>query len=89
MQRGNVDLRTCKNGDILISALGAKLKYIRPTNESEYLDHYVQYLEIDGKKIENSFGTRTHDGFVFGKNRIPETDHDIVQIIPTIIPTII
>jgi hypothetical protein len=77
-----IDLRTCKEGDILISSLGAKLKYIRPTTEREYLDHYVQYLELpDGTKPKNSFGTRTHDGFVFLKNRIPETDHDIVEII--------
>lgn len=82
MERGNVDLRTCEEGDILISALGAKLKYIRPTTENEYLDHYVQYVEMpDGSKPKKCFGTRTHDGYVFLKKRIPETDHDIVKII--------
>ena len=71
-----IDLRECVAGDILISSLGAKLKYVRPTNETEYLDHVVEYLD-DG--LGN--GTRTHDGYVFAKNRKPETDHDIVEII--------
>lgn len=43
MERGQVDLRTCEPGDILISALGARLIYVRPTNETEYLDHVVEY----------------------------------------------
>lgn len=77
MERGNVDLRNCKKGDILISALGSKLKYVRPTNETEYLDHIVEYLEGGTGR-----GTRTHDGYVFALNRIPETDHDIVEVIP-------
>lgn len=77
-----IDLRTCEKGDILISSLGATLKYIRPTKDHEYLDHYVQYIRYaDGTKPKKCFGTRTHDGFVFKKKRIPETDHDIVKII--------
>jgi len=76
MERGKVDLRKCEKGDILISALGAELKYVRPTKDSEYLDHVVEY--IDDNMGE---GTRTHDGYVFQKNRIPATDHDIVRII--------
>lgn len=75
--RGKVDLRTCKEGDILISALGGLLKYIRPTTETEYLDHYVQHLD---KYLGD--GTRTDDGYVFKFNRKPETDHDIIAIIP-------
>ena len=76
MERGKVDLRNCKEGDILISALGMKLKYVRPTTETEYLDHVVEYLDDN---LGN--GTRTHDGYVFAKNRKPETDHDIVEIV--------
>jgi len=77
-----IDLRTCKPGDALISSHGAKLIYVRPTTEFEYLDHYVQYVEMpDGSKPAESYGTRTHDGFVFKNKRIPETDHDIVKII--------
>ena len=30
---------------------------------------------------EDNYGTRTHDGFVFAKYRMPETDHDIIEII--------
>ena len=81
----SIDLRTCKKGDILISSHGAKLEYISPTpwKYHSYLDHVVRYIE---DKYGNSFGdenygTRTHDGFVFAKNRKPETDHDIVEII--------
>lgn len=77
MERGNVDLRTCSEGDILISVLGAKLLYVRPTTNGEYLDHVVKYMD---KNKGN--GARTHNGYVFAKNRIPETDHDIVEIIP-------
>ena len=69
-----IDLRTCKRGDTLISSHGMELKYIRPTYDSEYLDHLVSYPDRGN-------GTRTHDGFVFKFNRKPETDHDIVEII--------
>lgn len=79
-----IDLRKCKEGDILISSHGAKLKYISPTpwRGYSYLDHVVQYIEDkDGNYYGNNcYGTRTHDGFVFKKNRIPEYDHDIVEI---------
>ena len=81
-----IDLRNCKEGDILISSHGAKLEYIAPTpwKHLTYLDHVVKYLkDKDGKSMgKDNYGTRTHDGFVFSKNRIPETDHDIVEIIP-------
>jgi hypothetical protein len=85
METGKVDLRECKKGDILISSHGAKLEYIAPTPWShfEYLDHVVRYIEDKyGESFgEENYGTRTHDGYVFTKKRIPETDHDIVQII--------
>lgn len=82
MERGKVDLRTCDPGDKLISALGGELEYVGPTEEHEYLDHKVKYISIPGGNLgNNSFGTRTHDGFVFKNKRIPETDHDIVKII--------
>jgi hypothetical protein len=80
-----IDLRNCKRGDILISSHGAKLEYISPTPWGcmTYLDHVVRYIEDkEGTYFgEESYGTRTHDGFVFTKSRKPETDHDIVQII--------
>lgn len=71
-----IDLRTCKRGDILISSHGLKLMYLRPTNEGEYLDHKVKYLDEHLGE-----GTRSHDGFVFPNFRIPKTDNDIVEII--------
>lgn len=80
-----IDLRNCKKGDILISSQGAKLEYISPTpwGSYTYLDHVVRYLvDKDGKSMgEENYGTRTHDGFVFSKHRIPESDHDIVEIL--------
>lgn len=82
MKRGQVDLRTCKEGDILISALGAKLKYLGETTKDDYYDHRVQYVEMpDGTKPKKSFGTRTHDGYLMRHSRIPEIDNDIVEII--------
>jgi hypothetical protein len=84
MERGKVDLRNCVKGDILISALGAKLEYVSPTQNGEYLEHKVRYLvDPNGKAYpKGCMGTRTHDGYVFRNKRIPETDHDIVEIIP-------
>ena len=81
-----IDLSKCKKGDILISSHGAKLEYIGPTPEGPYtyLDHVVRYIEDkDGNTFgDENYGTRTNDGFTFALNRKPETDHDIVQIIP-------
>ena len=80
-----IDLRTCKEGDILISSHGATLEYVCPTpwGHYTYLDHVVRYIkDKDGKPYsKHNYGTRTHDGHVFRNNRIPETDHDIVKII--------
>lgn len=82
---GGVDLRTCKEGDILISSQGAILEYISPTpwKHYTYLDHVVRYVEDrDGNSFgKNNYGTRTYDGFTYAENRIPETDHDIIKII--------
>ena len=69
-----VDLRECKAGDKLISSHGMTLTYVKRI-ENGFYDHEVQYPD-------GSVGTRTNDGHVFRKNRIPETDHDIVEIIP-------
>lgn len=71
-----VDLRTCKKGDILISSHGDKLIYVGTLPEKHYYDHEVEYTDP-----AKGNGSRTHDGFVFRENRIPETDHDIVKII--------
>ena len=82
MERGKVDLSQCVAGDILISALGAKLEYVSPMKEGDHYDHKVRYLvDPDGKPYpKNCMGTRTNDGYVFRVNRIPEIDHDIVEI---------
>jgi len=80
-----IDLRTCKKGDILISSQGSKLMYISPTpyENYTYLDHVVKYVEDkNGKPYpEECYGTRTHDGFVYANKRVPETDHDIIEIV--------
>lgn len=79
-----IDLSKCKKGDILISSQGAKLEYICPTpwKHYTYLDHVVRYItDKDGKSMGyENYGTRTNDGFTFAKNRIPETDHDIIEV---------
>ena len=71
-----IDLRECEEGDVLISSLGEILYYIRPTNEGEYLNHVVAYSSPG-----LGYGTSTHDGYTFAKNRKPETDHDIIKIV--------
>lgn len=82
-----IDLSKCKKGDTLISSLGATLEYIAPTpyKSHVYLDHVVKYIkDKDGEPYpyeNNPYGTRTNDGFTFRNNRMPEIDHDIVQII--------
>jgi len=71
-----VDLRKCKAGDVLVSKSGKRLTYIGPTDKDHYNDHYVKYSD---KNL--GFGTRTHDGFVFRKNR-RDDDEDIIEVIP-------
>ena len=76
-----VDLSTCKKGDMLISSHGAILEYISPTpwGSYKYLDHVVKYPSDEFG--DENYGTRTNDGFVYAKNRKPEIDHDIVEIV--------
>jgi hypothetical protein len=75
-----VDLRTCKPGQKLRSKQGLILTYIGPTEAGSAYDHEIKYPPIP-PYTESSRGTRTHDGFVFRKHRLPE-DHDIVEILP-------
>lgn len=74
----SVDLRDCKPGDKLISKHGLMLTYVRALPEGDYMDHEVKYPNISPYK--GSMGTRTHEGFVFRRNRLEE-DHDIVEIV--------
>jgi hypothetical protein len=80
-----INLNDCKKGDILISSQGAKLEYVSktPWKHYTYLDHVVKYVvDKDNETFGfENYGTRTNDGFVFAKNRKPETDHDIIDII--------
>ena len=73
-----IDLNTCKKGDILISKHGLKLTYVKKLNpEIDYYDHEVKY---EDRMMGN--GTRTNDGFVMrNESSRLETDHDIVEII--------
>ena len=78
-----IDLRICREGDILISSQGAILEYISPTpwKGHIYLDHVIRFVEAKcGEKyLEGNYGTRTNDGFAFAFSR-SKTDHDIVKI---------
>ena len=71
----SVDLRTCRHGDKLLSSLGETLTYMRLSESctKDRFPHEVMYAN-------GSFGTRTHDGFVFTKNRMPYYDHDIIAV---------
>ena len=68
----SIDLSKCSEGDTLISKHGLELTYLRPEPEGSYYDHRVKYKD-------GSEGTRTNDGYVFRRNRLPE-DHDIVEV---------
>lgn len=70
--RASVDLSKCSEGDILISKHGLELTYLRPEQKGSYYDHRVRYED-------GSEGTRTNDGYVFKRNRLPG-DHDIVEV---------
>ncbi len=69
-----VDLRTCKEGDKLLSKHGMVLTYVKPLPKEDYMDHEVAYP--DGAR-----GTRTHEGWTYRQRPLPE-DHDIVEINP-------
>jgi len=71
---GKVDLRDCKPGDILITRSGKTVEYVGPTEKGNYYDHVVKYN--DG----HSYGSRTHDGYVFRKNR-RDDDEDIIHVL--------
>jgi len=68
---GKVDLRDCKPGDILVTRSGKTAEYVGPSEG--YYDHEIKF----GK---NSYGTRTHDGYVFRKNR-RDDDEDIIKVL--------
>lgn len=85
---GEVDLRGCKRGDILISCHGFILEYISttPWRHYVYLDHVVRYIEdINGNNFSGgeNYGTRTDKGYTFRHNR-KLGDNNIVLIIPNI-----
>ena len=77
-----IDLRICREGDILISSQGAILEYISPTpwQGHTYLDHVVRFIEDQYgekyNKVHSSYCTRTN-AFAFSRSK---TDHDIVKI---------
>lgn len=83
LERGKVDLRTCKKGDILYTATSIVLEYISPTpiQGISNLDHVVRYVVDErGESMgKDNYGSRTHDGYVFKNNHNPE-DHDVVKI---------
>ena len=84
-----IDLRKCKEGDTLITSQGSILEYVSttPWKYFTYADHVVRYVkDKNGKKFSANkylqmYGTRTNDGYVFIKNRIAETDHDVIKVI--------
>ena len=77
-EKNQIDLNTCKEGDILISRHGVRMTYVKKLNpEIDYYDHEVEY---ESKMLGR--GTRTNDGFVMKNERQRlESDHDIVEII--------
>jgi hypothetical protein len=69
-----VDLRTCVNGQKLLTTHGKILTYVGKSVPEDYYDHRILYP--DGGQ-----GSRTHDGFVFRHNR-QDTDENVIEILP-------
>lgn len=65
------DMKKCRPGDRLITVHGLLLEYVKH-RPNDIFPHLVEYT--DGSKGQ---GTRTDEGFVFRKKRLPE-DEDIV-----------
>lgn len=68
------DLNKCTKGDRLLSSLGLVLTYVRKCTEGEYGDHVVKYPD-------GSQGMRFNDGYVYQFNRLPNYDHDIIEVL--------
>ena len=68
---GKVDLRDCKPGDILITRNGRTAEYVGPSDG--HYDHEIKFEK-------DSYGTRTHDGYVFRNNR-RDDDEDIIHVL--------
>lgn len=68
----NIDLNKCKPGQKLKSKHGMILTYVGKQNDFAF-PHIVKYPN-------GAEGSRTDDGQVFVKNKLPE-DHDIVEIL--------
>ena len=76
-----VDLRNAKPGDKLLTVHGNILTYVGPEPLGSYYDHRVKYPALFSPGFHaESYGTRTHDGFVYRKNR-REDDEDIIAIL--------
>lgn len=67
-----INLNNCKPGQKLKSKHGMILTYVKKDDDLNF-PHWVQYPN-------GSMGSRTDDGQVFMKNKLPE-DHDIVEIL--------
>ena len=89
-KRGKVDLRNCKSGDILISARGSRLQYLKRldlpdgfdfNNNYSYRDPYPHQVEFinTGTTGRTGKGSRTDKGEVYKSNKMV-TDHDIIRI---------
>lgn len=68
-----IDLNTCKPGDVLVSVHGHAFIY-----SHKEPDHAFPHKIKDA--LNDEPGSRIDNGQVFAKNRMPE-DHDIVKII--------
>jgi hypothetical protein len=70
----NVDLRTCKPGDKLLTVHGNILTYVGPNEHGgDLYPHLIRYPH-------GGFGSRTDDGHVYINDRRTE-DEDIIEIL--------
>ena len=72
--KNEIDLSKCVAGQRLISTHGEIMTYVSSLGVEYGYEHRIMYSN-------GSLGTRTNDGFVYKKNRLPG-DHDVAKILP-------
>ena len=75
IKQRKIDLRDCKEGDILISQHGIILQYVR---DRKYFLHEVKYLYDN--KLLNLHTSRFHNGCSFKNDKLGK-NHDIKRIV--------
>ena len=80
-KRGSIDLRNCKQDDLLLGTQNKLMTYWADISEddSKYMDH--QLKSLDPKYKDALPITCSHDGYMFYNNRKASLGNDVVLIL--------